>query len=245
MQAIDLLPCCLALRAIQLACSRASQPPLRAVHNGGYHLHIAPQCGGCCCGGLLLLPLRFEKQLRLLENALAGHRRAVAPSGVQLAGLPRIAVMLRECRRHSFAVLQADARHWQQKLHGHVCGDLALTHLLLDGFRQKLRQRQPPRYPAHAAVEPARQLLEPVAEAPLQLGQQPAHLQRGLLFGPTQRAVQQHRRGLAHGPDHRLHRVPAQLLQRRDSLVAVDDHVTIRGAFRCHHHDGRLLPRFG
>ena len=41
------------------------------------------------------LPLRFQKQLRLVENALADRARAFAPGGIQLAGLPRIAVMLR------------------------------------------------------------------------------------------------------------------------------------------------------
>ena len=37
-----------------------------------------------------------------------------------------------------------------------------------------------------------------------------------------QRSVQQHGRGLAHRPRHRFHRVPAQLLQRRDPLVAME-----------------------
>jgi hypothetical protein len=32
------------------------------------------------------------------------------------------------------------ARHRHQKLHGHLRQDLALAHLLLDGFRQKFRQ---------------------------------------------------------------------------------------------------------
>jgi hypothetical protein len=57
------------------------------------------------------------------------------------------------------------ARHRHQELHGHLCRDLALAYLLLDGFRQSLYQRQPTRYPTHAAVEPARQLIEAIAEA--------------------------------------------------------------------------------
>ena len=90
--------------------------------------------------------------------------------------------MLGEDRRHPLAILQALARHRHQKLQGHLRRDFAITHLLVDRFRQYLHQRQPPRYPAHAAVEPARQLIEPIAEALLQLGQQPTHLQRGLVF---------------------------------------------------------------
>jgi hypothetical protein len=152
--------------------------------------------------------------------------------------------MVGEDRGHTLAILQALARHRNQKLHGHLRQDLARPHLLLDRFRQNLHQRQPPPYPAHAAVEPARQLIEAVAETLLQLGQQPAHLQRGFAFGQAQRAVQQHRCGLAHRPRHRFHRVPPQLLQRRDPLVAVDHYVTVRLAFRRHHHDGCLLTAF-
>ena len=69
--------------------------------------------------------------------------------------------------------------------------------------------------------------------------------QRGLLFRQAQRTVQQQSLGLAHRPDHRFHGVPAQLLERRDALVAVDDQVTVGLAFGGHHHDGRLLSHFG
>jgi hypothetical protein len=100
-----------------------------------------------------------------------------------LAGFTRIAVLLGEDRRHPLAILQALAGHRHQIFQGHLCQDLALAHLLLDRFRQNLHQPQPPRYPAHTAIEPAGQLFESVAEALLQLRQQPAHLQRGLVFG--------------------------------------------------------------
>jgi hypothetical protein len=153
--------------------------------------------------------------------------------------------MLGEDGGHPLAILQALARRRHQKLHRHLGRDFALAHLLLDRFRQSLHQRQPPRHPTHAAVEPARQLIQSVAEALLQLRQQPAYFQRGLVFRHAQRAVQQHRFGLAHRPHHRRYRVPAQLLQRRDPLIAVDDHVAVRLAFGGHHHYGRLLPRFG
>jgi len=215
---------------------------MRPVHDRRHHLQIAQHFGGWCDRSFLrCLPLRFEKQLWIIQDAFADRGRALAPGAIQLAGLARIAVMLGEDGGHPLTILQALARHRHQKLHRHLRQDLALAHLLLDGFRQKFHQRQPPRYPAHAAVEPACQLIESVAETLLQLCQQPAHLQRGFVFGQTQRAVQQHCRGLAHRPYHRFHRVPAQLLQRRDPLIAVDDHVTPRLAFGGHHHDGRLL----
>ena len=163
---------------------------------------------------------------------------------MQLASFPRVAVMLSEDRRHPLAIPQALACHRHQELHRHLRRDLALAHLLLNRFRQKLRQRQPPRYPTHAAIEPARQLLQTIAEALFHLGQQPAHLQRALVFAQPQRAVQQHGCSLAHRPHYGLHRVPPQLLQRRHPLVAVDGHVTVRLAFGGHHHDGRLLAHF-
>ena len=171
MNASDLLPCGFALLAIQFQRRRAGQPPLRAVHDGGQHLQIAQQFGsGLGRGFLLRLPLRFEKQLRRIQDASANRGRPLAPGAIQLAGFPRIAVMLGEDRRHPLAILQALARHRHHKLQRHLRQDFALAHLLLDRFRQNLHQRQPPRYPAHASIEPARQLIEAVAEALLTLG---------------------------------------------------------------------------
>lgn len=43
-----------------------------------------------------------------------------------------------------------------------------------------------------------------------------------------QRAVQHQSRDFAEWPDHRLDRVPAELFQGRDALVAVNDQIAIR-----------------
>ena len=240
LQAIDLLPRGPSLLAVDLGSGRARQPAGGAVHDGQCHLQIAQQFGAGGCG-LGFLPLRLEKQFRLIENSLANQRRPVAPGSIKLPGLPRVAVIFHECRGHPLALLQAHACHRHQELHGHMRRDLALTHLLLDGFRQKFYQRQPPRHPAHAAIEPARQLIQSIAEALLHLLQQPALLQCAFAFGETQRTIQQQSLGLAHRPDHRFHRVPAQLLERRQALVAVDHQVPVRLACGADHHDGRLL----
>jgi hypothetical protein len=88
-----------------------------------------------------------------------------------LPGLARIAVMLSEDRRHPLAIFHALPCYRHQKLQRHLRQDLALAYLLLNGFRQNLYQGQPPRHPTHAAIEPARQLIQPVAEALLQLRQ--------------------------------------------------------------------------
>ena len=184
MNACDLMPCGFGLLVIQLRGPGASQSAMRAVHDCGHHLQIAQQFGGRPGRSHLLgVSLRFEEQLGIVQNAFAGRRRAFAPSRIQLPGFAGVAVMFGEDRRHSLAVLRALTRHRHQKLHRHLCQDLALAHLLLDGLSQKFRQRQPPRYPTHTTIETARQLIQSVAEALLHLGQQPAHLQRTLVFG--------------------------------------------------------------
>ena len=242
---VDLLPRCCVLLVIQLHCLRASETPMRAIHNRSDHLQIAHQFGaGPRRGFLLGLPLRFEKQRRIIQNAFAHRGRSPAPGGIQLAGFARIAVMLSEYGRHALAIVQALPGCRHQKLHRRLRRDLALAHLLLDGFRQQFHQCQPPRYPAHAAIKPTRQLLQAVTESLFQLGQQPAHLQRRLVFGKAQRAVQQHGRGFAHRPHHYLHCVPPQLFQRRDPLVAINHYVAVRLAFHRHHYDGHLLAAF-
>ena len=72
MNALDLMPRGSRLLAIQLRGSGTVQPPLRAVHNRRHHLQVAQQFGASPGGSFLLrLPLRFEKQLRIIENAFA------------------------------------------------------------------------------------------------------------------------------------------------------------------------------
>jgi hypothetical protein len=69
---LDLLLRRFALRRIQLQGRRTGQPPMGAVHNRGYHLQIADQFGGSSRRSFLLrLPLRFEEQPGIVQNALA------------------------------------------------------------------------------------------------------------------------------------------------------------------------------
>src|ERR1019366_5570804 len=67
LQAIDLLPRGPSLLAVDLGSGRARQPAGGAVHDGQCHLQIAQQFGAGGCG-LGFLPLRLEKQFRLIEN---------------------------------------------------------------------------------------------------------------------------------------------------------------------------------
>lgn|GEM_PF-857481 len=245
-EVLNLPACGLTLVGVHLRCSYARQSPLGAAHDRACQLQITQQGGSSSRGGSrFALRLGFKKQLGVVKKALADQGRALAPGRIQVPGLTRIAVMLSEDGGHALAVLPADAGYRHQELHGHVGGDLALAHLLLDGLGQKIDQSQPPRHPTETAIKATRQFLPSVAVALLQLRQQPALFQRGLVLGEAQGAVQHQSLGFAHRPDHRFHRVPAQLLECRQALVAVDDDVTICLPFGRHHHDRRLLPRFG
>jgi len=90
-----------------------------------------------------------------------------------------------------------------------------------------------------------RAIVQSIAKATLHLRQQPALFQRRLEFTEPQRTIQQQGLGFAHRPAHRFHRVAAQLLERRDALVAVDDQITVRLAGGGYHYDGRLLAGVG
>jgi hypothetical protein len=156
LNAIDLVSRGFRLLVIQLRGSGPRQPALRAVHNRHHHFQIAQQFGARSSRSFLRLPLRFEKQRGIIEDAFADRGRTFAPGGIQFSGFTRIAVMFSEDRRHPLAILQVLTGHRHQKLHGHLRQDLALAHLLLDRFGQNLHQRQAPRYPAHTSVKSAR-----------------------------------------------------------------------------------------
>jgi len=109
---IDLVPRGFRLLVIQLSGSGPRQPALRAVHNRHRHFQIVQQFGARSGRSFLLrLPLRFEKQFWIIEDAFADRGRTFAPRGIQLAGFPRLAVVLSEDRCHPLAVLQTLAGH--------------------------------------------------------------------------------------------------------------------------------------
>src|SRR6266852_5675935 len=219
---------------------RFGQPPAGATQNGQRHLQFALQSGRRWPGGRRL-PLRFQKQFRFGQKALADQARAVPPGSIELPRLPRVAMVLNECGGHPRAVLHVDSRHRYQILHRQLRAQRSFAHLLLDAFRQQLHQRQSPRHPTHAAVEAARQLLPRVPKVSLHLRQQPALFQRAFRRAEAHRPVQQHSFGFAHRPDGGFDRVQAQLLQRRDTLVAIDHQIAVALVWGEDHDDRCLL----
>ncbi len=118
--------------------------------------------------------------------------------------------------------------------------DRAVAHLLLHIPRKQFHQPHPPRHPTRAAIETARQFLQPIAKALLQFNQQPALFERRLVIARTHRPVKKQSLHFAQRPDHGIHRVTTKLLERRDPLIAVDHQIFIRLLGR-NHHDRRLL----
>ena len=143
-----------------------------------------------------------------------------------------------EDRGQALAIIGVDARHRHQILHGHLRGDPAVAHVLLNRFRQQFDQPQAARDPTCAAVETARQFVERVTETLFHLRKQPALFQRAFQWTQPHRSGQEQRVGFAHFPDSGVDRVAAELLERGDAFVAVDDKIC---AVIFDDNDGRLL----
>jgi hypothetical protein len=106
-----------------------------AAQNSKRRLQIAPDLFGCCGLRADRLPLRFQKQFRLGEDALASGSRPFAPGGVQLRSLSRIAAVLYERGGHALTVVRAHSRDGHQILHRSLRGKAAFAYSPLDRFR--------------------------------------------------------------------------------------------------------------
>ena len=131
------------MRAVHFR-ERHGEPPVRALHDGGRHFQIACERGSLCSSWRLRLALRFQKQFRRGEDALAHLARALPPGCIELPGFAGSATMRGESGGHAIAIVQVNARHRHQILHRQLRCDLSFTDLLLDGFGQKFDQPQSP-----------------------------------------------------------------------------------------------------
>jgi hypothetical protein len=121
----------------------ASQPPISPVADRHHHPQIAGQFGNGRRRRLgLALPLGFQEQLRLIENALPDRRRSVSPGGVQLSGFAAGEPMRRKRFGHALTVFQARTCYRHQKLHSHMGRDRAAADLSLHALRKLIDQRQ-------------------------------------------------------------------------------------------------------
>jgi hypothetical protein len=102
-----------------------------------------------------MLPLRLQKQLRLIQKPLANGRCSAAPSRIQLSRFSAAQPVAGKALRHALAVVRTRPRHRHQELHRHVRRDRAIAHLLLHTVGKQLHQTHPPRYPTRAAIETA------------------------------------------------------------------------------------------
>jgi hypothetical protein len=114
---------------------RFGKPLSRAMQDGDHHIQIALHLFDRRRPFWRWLPLRFQKQFRLGENAFADRARAVAPGRVQLPGLPRVAMLRDESGRHARTVARADSRYRHQIFHRHMRREFSFAYLLLDRFR--------------------------------------------------------------------------------------------------------------
>lgn len=135
-------------------------------------------------------------------------------------------------------MLPVNARRRRQIPGGERSSDLAFAHQLLHRFRQRLHQRQTAGHPRLAAVEAPGEIFQRATQTAFHLGQQPALFDRALRLAHPQRPLQRQRVGFAHLPHDRVDCVAAQLLERGDALVTVDDQIP---ADRFDDDDGRLL----
>ena len=194
-----------------------------AFDDGGDHSQITGQrwlLGDCRL-------LCFQKQLGRGHHPFAPQRRSLAPSVIKLRRLPRRPWLFGECVGHLLALAGVHARHRHKVSQGDLRGDFALLHLPLNGFRQGFHQCQPPRHPTRATVKAPGQLVNRIVQPLFHFRQQPALFERRFRFAHPHRTVQQQRLGFVHLPHHRIDRVPAQLPQRGDAFVPVDDQIAL------------------
>jgi len=159
-----------------------------------------------------MLPLDLQKQLWLIQKPLANCRCRAAPGCIQLSRFSTAQPIPGNPLGHAPAVVRLGTRHRDQEPHRHMRCDRAIANLLLDSVGKQLHQPHPARYPTCAAIETPSQLLQPIAEALLQFNQKPALFKCRFVIARAHRSLQKQGLHFTQRPDHRLHRVLAQLL---------------------------------
>lgn len=189
------------------------------------------------------LLMGLQKQFGRIQNPLTYGWGRIAPGRIEFTGLAAAEAVLGKRVSHALAVVGIGARQRRKILHRHMRRDLAGADALLHRFGNLFDQSQSARHPAHAAIKAARQILQRVTETLLQFGKQPTFFQRRFRLGKPHRTIQHQSVGFVHIPDDGFHRVAAQLLESRHTLVAIDEPIPIGLIRNRDDHDRRLLPR--
>lgn len=135
------------------------------------------------------------------------------------------------------ASLAVDTGQRNQGSHRRLGRDLAAADRLLDRQRKLAHQAQKPAHPGDASAESSCQLILAPAKAVLKLRQQPPLLQRRAAWAMGHLPLQDQRLTRVHLPHQGLDRVVAQAAKRRDTLMAVDDHIAARRLAIGDHYD--------
>jgi hypothetical protein len=220
----------------------AGQTSIRSVCDGPHDLQIAQQRRDRRHWFLRwALTLRLQKQLRLFNKTLADRGCSIAPDVIELPGFSAGEMVQGHNLSHARAVLGIRSRHGHQILHGHMGRDRSLAYLLLHRLGKQPHQCQPTRYPAQAAIQASRQLLQPASEALLQFDEQPAFFQRRGAFAHGEGSAQHQGFRFIQVADHGLDRVAPQLLQSCDALITIQHQVAIGLTCDGRHQDRHLL----
>lgn len=202
-------------------------------HQGCLAIHLS----------FLLRELLAQAQVRarILQQPITPLGGGRAPGAVKSLDLRTVETVRNDRSRQGFAARTIRAGQRNQNLHRCLRGDVPDTDLVLDRHAQRTHQAKPTRDPTQTFEETTGKLRLAPAKAMLQLRQQPTLLQRTQTTAIGKMRLKHKRFALPKLPDHRLHRVRAQLLEGRDPLMAVNHNVTALRIRSRHHHDRMLL----
>jgi hypothetical protein len=144
-----------ALRLVQVH-RRAGETPVGAPRSRHHDIQIAIEFHHGRRGRFRrMLPLRLQKQLRLIQKPLANRRCCAPPGCIQLSRFTAAQPVAGKPLGHAPAVVRPAPRHRHQELHRHVRRDRAIADLLLHTVGKQLHQPPPTRHPTRAAIKTA------------------------------------------------------------------------------------------
>jgi hypothetical protein len=162
------------------------------------------------CRALCLL-VHPQDQQGIREHELPDLRGPRQVGLIEAADLTGAERAWRDRFHQSHAVRLVGARQGHQVLHRGVRHQTTFLHTLLHERRQVAHQAQPPRHPAHAAVEAPPQVLHRHTVVFVQRPEQPSLLERGVGRVTVKQLPKDQRIDFAHLPADGADRIAVQL----------------------------------